>query len=39
MKPYTKTHLYEFMTDLYEHLFVIRVVHEHMTEFIHENIC
>jgi hypothetical protein len=39
MKPHTKTHLYEFVTDLYESLFVMRVVHERMTEFIHENFC
>ena len=38
MKPHTKTLLYEFVTDLYECLFVSLIVHEHMTEFAHENI-
>jgi hypothetical protein len=39
MKPHTKTHLYEFVTDLYESMFVLIVLREHMTKFIHENIC
>jgi hypothetical protein len=39
MESLTKTHLYEFVTDLYEYLFVPLIVREHMTEFIHEYIC
>ncbi len=38
MESLTKTHLYEFVTNLYEYLFLPLVVHEHMTEFAHENI-
>ncbi len=38
MESLTKTHLYEFATDLYEYLFAPLVVREHMTEFAHENI-
>lgn len=38
MESHTKTHLYEFVTDLYECLFAPLLVREHMTEFAHENI-
>jgi hypothetical protein len=39
MESHTKTHLYEFVTDLYECLFLSVGLREHMTEFIHEYIC
>jgi hypothetical protein len=38
MESHTKTLLYEFVTNLYECLFMPRVLRKHMTEFIHENI-